>query len=370
MLSAIYYPHTAVRDEDFLKHALLYWDEIEYISPWENFSALPRYSSDTTKVLSQFLKPRVPSSQEKERAHSEIMKLIDGDLPPWLQVDRMSESGEREAFSMFSHKLLPETWLELKKRGVVQFKRYGDLDDYVSHTYLGLTLMAILARSCAGTLKHTITDRVDAYGSFLKHLEFLSESQDKRGGRRRPASRKPFQRWLGVLGVQGPQSEDVERDKLVSITLEVIDAQSLSVDALVRLRTDRKALASELRQHYAEAVEEYVDKLSAPALIETDALTLREEFRRKMTLDMKRLYEELAPVAKKTVLSKEVAVAVAAPIVGAAILTSSGIGSLLGGALAAGALGKLRTEYRSARDTVFAKHPMAFLYAAKRARLY
>jgi hypothetical protein len=36
MLSAIYYPHTAVRDENFLKHALLYCDEIEYISPFED----------------------------------------------------------------------------------------------------------------------------------------------------------------------------------------------------------------------------------------------------------------------------------------------------------------------------------------------
>jgi len=32
MFAAIYYPHTAIRDENFLKHAMLYWDEIEYIS--------------------------------------------------------------------------------------------------------------------------------------------------------------------------------------------------------------------------------------------------------------------------------------------------------------------------------------------------
>jgi hypothetical protein len=268
---------------------------------------------------------------------------------------------------MFRDKLLPETWRELKKRGVVEFRRHGDLDDYVSHTYLGFTLMAILARCCAGTLKHTITDRADAYGSFLKQLEFLSELYDKRGS---SPSRKPFRRWLDVLGVQRPQTEDAERDKLVSITLEVIDAKSLSVDALVRLRTDKTALAAELRQHYAEAVEQYVDQLSEPALSDTDALTLQEEFRRKMTVDMDKLFEELQPVAWKTLLSKEVAVAVAAPIAGAAILTSTGVGSSLGGALALGALVRLRSEYRSARDTVFAKHPMAFLYAAKRARLY
>jgi len=154
----------------------------------------------------------------------------------------------------------------------------------------------------------------------------------------------------------------------VSITLEVIDAESISVDALVKLRTDKTALGAELRQNYATAVEGYVDKLSEPSLTDTDAL--REEFRRKMTQDLNRLYEELAPVAKKTLLSKEVAVAIAAPVVGSVILTSTGIGSLLGGALAIGALGKLHTEYRLARDAAFAKYPMAFLYKAKRFRVY
>src|SRR5262249_5559648 len=158
--------------------------------------------------------------------------------------------------------------------------------------------------------------------------------------------------------------------QLISVTLDVINAKSLSVDALIRLRTDKTALASELRQNYSKAVEEYVDKLSDPALVKTDALALRQEFRQKITLDMKRLYEELRRVAWKTALAKEVGVALAAPAAGAAILPSSGVGALLGGAFAVGALTRLHTEYRSARATVFAKHPMAFLYSAKRTRLY
>jgi hypothetical protein len=88
MLGAVYYPHTAVRDENFLKHALLYWDQIEYISPWEDFDALPRYLTESTKALSKFLVPHVPTKAEKERAHAEIMGLIDTDLPSWLQMDR------------------------------------------------------------------------------------------------------------------------------------------------------------------------------------------------------------------------------------------------------------------------------------------
>ena len=89
-----------------------------------------------------------------------------------------------------------------------------------------------------------------------------------------------------------------------------------------------------------------------------------------MKLDLKRLTEELEPFTLKTVLSKQLAVAIAALVVGAAVLAASGIGSTLGGAPAIGALGKLKAEYRSGRDAVFGKHSMAFLYAAKKVRLY
>ena len=54
MLGAVYYPHAAIPDENFLKHALLYWDQIEYILPWEDFDALSRYLTESTKAPSKF----------------------------------------------------------------------------------------------------------------------------------------------------------------------------------------------------------------------------------------------------------------------------------------------------------------------------
>ena len=52
------------------------------------------------------------------------------------------------------------------------------------------------------------------------------------------------------------------------------------------------------------------------------------------------------------------------------MLAAPGLGTTLGGALAIGALGKLKAKYRSGRDVVFGKHSMAFLYAARKTRLY
>jgi hypothetical protein len=243
-------------------------------------------------------------------------------------------------------------------------------DDYVSHTYLGLTMMAILARNCAGTHKHTITDQNNSYFTLLKHLQFLSgeteaghEAIDRR-------TQETYKRWLDTLGMAKEQAEDKARETLVSITLDVIDAKTLSVEDLLKLRNDKTKFAAELRQNYAAALDKYLAPLSDPAITETDSKALLGGFRRAMQQDLDRLYDELKLNAMKTLLSKEVAVAIAAPVVGSTALIASGVGSVLGGALGIAALGKVALEYRTSRNAVFQKHPMAFLYSGKGIRLY
>ena len=43
MRSALYYPHTAPNSEDIVKTALLLWDRLEFIVPWEHFR--PHYKN-------------------------------------------------------------------------------------------------------------------------------------------------------------------------------------------------------------------------------------------------------------------------------------------------------------------------------------
>jgi hypothetical protein len=371
MFTAVYYPHTAIRDENFLKHGLLYWDEIEFVSPFHGYDVLPRYPDSTIRELARFTKPRVPTAEEKKKAHAQIMDLLTGELPFWLQVDRKSDSDDHRLYSMFRDKLLPETWDELHRRKLVKVQRgHGDFDDYASHTYLGLTMMAILAQCCAGTLKHTITDQNDSYYSLLKHLQFLSGESEAADAALDARSQETFRRWLNTLGVARSSAEDDARQTLVSVTLDVINATKLSINDLLKLRNDSTKFAAELRQNYAKAIEKHVAPLSDPNLTQTDANGLLEEFRRTMEQDLARLYDELKLNALTTLLSKEVAVAIAAPLVGSTALVASGAGSILGGALGVAALGKLAVEYRSSRNSVFQKHPMAFLYSSKGVRLY
>lgn len=370
MFAAVYYPHTAVRDENFLKHALLYWDEVEYISPADGFDVLPRYPDAIIQELAKFTKPHVPTAEEKMRAHDQIMELLADEMPSWLQVDRAVDAEDAQLYTMFPNKLLRQTWEELRQRHLVKFKRHVDFEHYASHTYLGLTMMAILARCCAGTLKHTITDQSDSYYALLKHLQFLGGENEPGKAGPDPASQQTFRRWLNTLGVTNSRAQDEARETLVSITLEVIDAKNLSVENVLTLRNDRTKFAAELRQNYAKAIGEYVDKMSDSNLTKTDVTALTEDFRGRMQQDLRRLCGELKLNAAKTILSKELAVAVAASVLGSAALVASGVGSVLGGAFGVAALGKLAVEYRSGRNPVLQKHPMAFLYASKGVRLY
>jgi hypothetical protein len=299
------------------------------------------------------------------------MQLLQGDdLPQRLKIDRQSSQDERRLYNLCGGKLLTRTWNELEQRDLIRLRCRNDAADYAAHTYLGLTIMAILARCCAGSVKHTITDQDDSYFTMLKHLEYLS-GDDKEGRNQLDVdSRFVFKRWLDVLDIRHAQTEDDARQTLISITLDVVNAASLPVRRLVELRTERASFAAQLRENFAKAVEDYVQQLTAPGLFASDAAALQDEFRSSMQADMDRLRAELRFVALKTVLSKEVAVAITAPLAGSAVLTASGLGSVLGGTLGAAALIKVGAEYRAARNSVLEKHPMAFLYAQKGVRLY
>jgi len=372
MLTALYYPHTTIREEALLCHALLYWDKVEYISPFPHFDPSEDYEDPLSKEAARIiLEPHIPTENEKRRAHDQIMELVSQDLPTWLQVDFGSEDEDYKLYQIYKYKLLPETWEELKARHLVKFKRHGDLDDYASHTYLGLTIMSILARSCAGTLKHTITDRDAAYGTLMEHLKYLSGNPQSRNPSNLSDSTQTFfKAWLNSLGIIEESAKNERREALINITLDVIDARQISLETLIRLRQDKSAVAAELRQHYSSSIESYVDQFCSPELTESDRSELTNSFQAEMENDLLRLQEEMRLTAARTLLTKELAVAAIAPVLGNLDLIASHVDPIYAGLLGVGALGKIAIEYRSARNTVFKSHPMAFLYKAKKRRLY
>jgi hypothetical protein len=66
---------------------------------------LPRYPDSMIRELARFTKPRVPTADEKKKAHAQIMDLLTGDLPSWLRVDRTSDAEDRQLYTIFRDKL-------------------------------------------------------------------------------------------------------------------------------------------------------------------------------------------------------------------------------------------------------------------------
>jgi hypothetical protein len=98
--------------------------------------------------------------------------------------------------------------------------------------------------------------------------------------------------------------------------------------------------------------------LSAPQLTETDAKALLDDFRRAMRQGLDRLYDDLRLNPLKTLLSKEVAVAIAAPLMGGTAFITSGVGSVLGGGARQG-VGRLSNL--SKRDVAEVPHGVSLV---------
>src|SRR5258706_8079981 len=75
MRSALYYPHTQIRDEGFLKNALLVWDEVHFISPTRHFEFDRHLDPGHREALELICRPLVPSDEEKRHVHNRILKL-------------------------------------------------------------------------------------------------------------------------------------------------------------------------------------------------------------------------------------------------------------------------------------------------------
>ena len=75
MRLALYYPHTKLHTENILKRSLLLWDRLEYIVPEEKYK--PDYKDKRfERALELFGTPRLPTDDEKKKAHDSIMEVF------------------------------------------------------------------------------------------------------------------------------------------------------------------------------------------------------------------------------------------------------------------------------------------------------
>lgn len=352
MLKALYYPHTEVGNPTILKNALLLWDSVETIVP-EMYTP-SRYGPKTPGLLeaSQLVvRPRRPNEKERHEAHKALEKLMSTGQLATIMAKAPTEWRDGR-YLIYPDKFLHMTWEMLERDGLTSLEQ-RDMH-YGVPVALGFLMMSLLADSCAGTQIQKITDRTDAYS------------------------------WLAaahasVLGTAPVTGLDVSQvapayDRLVSISLEVLDARNVPLKKLIDFRKREAKSGSTdyatMRRRYLATLDAHIKRVTNEAKSTSDLRELERQFRNDLKHDLSDLKSELGVASLKTLFSKEVAVsalitagALVAPIPGLTALSSQF------GLLGVIPLLKSATELRGARRTALLKHTSSWLYLATKPRL-
>ena len=352
MLKALYYPHIEVESPTILKNALLLWDSLETIVPGR--SQLPARSSKS-KLLSEaadlIVQPRRPTGKEREEAHTTLEKLlVSGQLS--AIIAKAPKAWLAGRYRIYSEKFLYMTWSMLEDRGLAKIGPGNS--DYGVPPALGFLMMSLLADSCAGTQIQKVTDRIDAYSWIATE----------------------YAKALGTTSVSGFDVSQVAPayDRLVSISLEVLDARQIPLKKLVEFRKRESQSNSTdymaMRRRYLASLDAHIKRVTKDAKSASDLRELERQFRDELRQDLTDLKAELGIASLKTLFSKEVAMStlitagcLAAPIAGLTTLSTEV------GLLGVFPLLKSAAELRGARRTALLKHTSSWLYLAAAPRI-
>lgn len=329
MYSALYYPNIQIEGHDLLKTALLLWDRLEFITPFPDWSQHAEDGS-TQEALELIARPHVPNQEEQRLAHQGILELATSQLPKDFLLE---QSDPNTRYRIYPQKFLPESWDALRETKLAEPYR-GRFDEWAMSSSVGLAMMSILAEACAGAELRTVTDEVPAFRVLAKSVAGLHG---------------------GTFGAVG---DDVER--LVTISLRIIDPSRISLERLVDFRKREQATAGAsirlLRHNYLEKIDSFVARLASLRDHEGSRQEIERQFEQMMRDDLDHLTEALKVKRTDAVLSKEVGVAVVAAV-GMSLPPLTVPAALL----SIGALVQKARNYRAERKAALEKHAMAWL---------
>ena len=333
MRSAIHYPDTQLQSPQAMASAMLLWDRLRVIVPFDGYR-IEYANCDMAEAWELIGKPLVPDEENKRQAHKSIEQMLATVVP--RQIQYREDLQLDKAYEIWPQKLNYETWELLKQSRMTA----GPLvnGDYPFDHEAGIMIMSKLADSCAGTTFARVTDKMLAYGLI--------------GDRDEPV---------------------LAQSHVVPLTLELIDANSISLAKLIDFRRreakegrggDYKAL----RHAYADAVQNHVARLR-----DVESVNHRDQLNDEFQSEMARYLAELnraIGLAKAEMLLKPVVVSAvvgiggflaAGPFAGIAGLTAGPALKGLTDMFSAG-IG-FNEKQRKAMD----KNPMAYMYQLSRA---
>jgi hypothetical protein len=348
MHTSLYYPHTKIQTMNLIKTALLLWDRVEYICPKE-FVPAPYEDKLMAEAAELITQQHIPSVAEKIETHKVVERLLSKPLPAWFLFEPESPI---PPYQILPGKFHDETWRALREQGYAELNPTPvpgyDFTDYMLHPSLGYTLMSILADVCAGKEKQTITDQSDSYAALTRF--FTQDAGGQYGD------------------VELADSVESECERLVTVSLGIIDVQGVPLNKLIQLRkreekeSGKGTFLRSLREKYFSELDSYVKRLHG-ATRESDKHEIERQFEQSMAGDLNNLRKELKDEAVNVIVSKEFLGAMAVTF-GAVVepVTTSLISSAL--------LAKAARDYVDEKRTKYTGHAMSWLYMLNPSRIY
>jgi hypothetical protein len=334
MYSALYYPHTSVQNPGLIRTALLFWDELHYIVPWEGFTV--RYEDpEEQEALELIGRARVPSEKEQLDAHALIEDFVTRPLPAAFQY---AADLSRSTYELYPQKLMDRSWNLLRDMKLVGQPLANA--DVPSTNETGMSVMSILADCCAGDSLARVTDHDAAYAVIA-----------------------------GALVETEPQlAIENARRELTPIALEVASLDHIPLRKLIDFRGDEakngpSSGTTKLRHNLVDDMNEQTKAL-AVARTEADRDELKRLYKQKLALNLRDLREALKLESTQILGSKSI-IAAAIGVVGAAIASLAMPPVTVPGAvIAIGGLLSTRSAFARKRSGILEKNPMAYLYEA------
>lgn len=326
---AVYYPHTTLADPELLKRALLFYDDVEVIVPSSRFDLtpyLPRdlYSEEEQRAMARatefLVRPHVPTEQEKQRAHQLVLELVKHEVPEWFAF----HPDDPRRYEIYPEKFLYETFAALRDKNAA-WLNIGP--DPVMHPSLGLSLMGVLAKVCAGTTREKITHRADAHRAYLH--------------------------YVATIGEGTPVSRDEPGDglRIETIILPGIDLAHADMDKLVELRETEDSFVKTLRRNFQAALAAFRARVREARPQEQEEIM--QQFRDDLKTDLNHL-EQVLQLERS----------------GSLIKSTTGLLNLKIGDAVEGLAGGLAVveglpSFRLRKQEVLEEHSSAWLYVAK-----
>jgi hypothetical protein len=292
---------------------------------------------EATEII---VRPHNPSPDEQQKAHEQLMSLVNKPLPSWFYL----HAGKPKGW-IVAEKFMDDTWHELKKRGLAKAEG-ATAEKYWSSESFGLLMMGILADCCAGHTKVTVTDQQDAYDAVGKCLaiEVGAEAREARLN----------EKTLVTADVITPSTTDIPLSHLVELRK--------------RENGNNGDQYRQMRHRLFQKIAEFSEQQMAPGYTSDDREELKRQFVQTFDDDFKELRRELRLAGRRWVLSNEMG-ALTGAICGAIAIGITG--GIAGIPLALGAsipLARMTDKYKSARFKALTGHFSSYLYLAKQGR--